>query len=250
LIKVKLINRDYKVYSDFIEKSIHNFSNTGVVIKDSRNVIKTYESDKLVLNIKSFKIPNIFNAFIYNKIRSGKAERSYIFAQKLLKLGIDTPKPIAYFEFKTSLFFKNSYYVSEQINYDFSIRDVINDSNFTDRIKILKLFSSFTYKLHENNINYLDHSPGNTLIKVDKGHYKFYLIDLNRMRFETMSLKKRMHNFRRMWLSKKMVRIMATQYAILYNMPFAKVHNLMLSYSKEFQGKANKRKLRRARRKK
>jgi hypothetical protein len=43
---------------------------------------------------------------------------------------------------------------------------------------------------------------------------------------------------------------MATQYAILYNMPIAKVHNLMLSYSKEFQGKANKRKLRRARRKK
>ena len=42
---------------------------------------------------------------------------------------------------------------------------------------------------------------------------------------------------------------MATQYALLYNAPFDKVHDLMLSYSKEFQGKANKRKLRKARRK-
>ena len=117
---------------------------------------------------------------------------------------------------------------------------------YPNRDEILTQFASFTFKLHENNINFLDHSPGNTLIKISENNtYDFYLIDLNRMRFETMSLKKRMHNFRRMWLSKKMVRIMATQYAILYNVPFAKVHDLMLSYSKEFQGKANKRKLRR-----
>ena len=234
MIKVKLINRDYKVYSDFIEKSIHNFSNSGVVIKDSRNVIKTYESDKLVLNIKSFKIPNIFNAFIYNKIRSGKAERSYRFAQKLLKLGINTPKPIAYFEFKTSLFFKNSYYVSEQINYDFSIRDVINDSNFTDRIKILKLFSSFTFKLHENNINYLDHSPGNTLIKANKGDYKFYLIDLNRMQFKKMSFKDRMKNFNRLTKDSLVIKIFSEQYASLYGLKFEAVYEKMLHYSDKF----------------
>lgn len=234
MIKVKLINRDYKVYSDFIEKSIHNFSNSGVVIKDSRNVIKTYESDKLVLNIKSFKIPNIFNAFIYNKIRSGKAERSYRFAQKLLNLGINTPKPIAYFEFKTSLFFKNSYYVSEQINYDFSIRDVINDSNFTDRIKILKLFSSFTFKLHENNINYLDHSPGNTLIKANKGDYKFYLIDLNRMQFKKMSFKDRMKNFNRLTKDSLVIKIFSEQYASLYGLKFEAVYEKMLHYSDKF----------------
>jgi hypothetical protein len=69
---------------------------------------------------------------------------------------------------------KNSYYVSKNIEYNFSIREVIKDLNFKNRENILKLFSVFTFKLHENNINYLDHSPGNTLIKVNENNYKFY----------------------------------------------------------------------------
>ena len=104
LIKVKLINTDYNIYSDVIENFIKNFTKSGVVIKDSRNVIKSFESDKIRYNIKSFKIPNIFNAIVYNKLRSSKAERSYSYAQKLLSIGINTPEPIAYFEFKTKLF--------------------------------------------------------------------------------------------------------------------------------------------------
>jgi len=74
LIKVKLINTDYNSRSDIIENFIKNFDTSGVVIKDSRNVIKSFESDKVTYNIKSFKIPNIFNAIIYNKLRSSKAE--------------------------------------------------------------------------------------------------------------------------------------------------------------------------------
>ena len=136
------------------------------------------------------------------------------------------------------------------MEYDIDFRVLNHTPLYPNRDEILTQFASFTFKLHENNINFLDHSPGNTLIKISENNtYDFYLIDLNRMRFETMSLKKRMHNFRRMWLSKKMVRIMAAQYAILYNVPFTKVHELMLSYSKGFQGKANKRKLRKAKRK-
>ena len=119
MIKVKLINTDYNSRSDIIENFIKNFDSSGVVIKDSRNVIKSFESDKVTYNIKSFKIPNIFNAIIYNKLRSSKAERSYRYAQKLLSIGINTPDPIAYFEFKTRLFLKNSYYVSKNIEYNF-----------------------------------------------------------------------------------------------------------------------------------
>ncbi|RZO97456.1 MAG: Kdo domain containing protein, partial [Flavobacteriales bacterium] len=110
MIKVKLINTDYNSSSDVIENFIKNFDSSGLIIKDSRNVIKSFESDKFIYNIKSFKIPNIFNAIIYNKFRTTKAERSYRYAQKLLSIGINTPEPIAYFEFKTRFFLKNSYY--------------------------------------------------------------------------------------------------------------------------------------------
>ena len=234
MIKVKLINTDYKIYSEAIENFINNFSKSGHIIKDSRNVIKSYELDKVTFNIKSFKVPNIFNAFIYNKIRPSKAERSYKFAQKLLKLGINTPYPIAYFEFKNSFFLKSSYYVSKQLDYDFTIREVIEDCNFKNRTQLLKMFSRFTYKLHENNINYLDHSPGNTLIKVNGEEYAFYLIDLNRMQFNEMSFEDRMQNFNRLTKDSTVIEIFSREYAILFNQNFDLVFNKMLSYSERF----------------
>jgi len=234
LIKVKLINTDYNSSSDVIENFINNFTNSGLIIKDSRNVIKSFESDKFIYNIKSFKIPNIFNAIIYNKFRTTKAERSYRYAQKLLSIGINTPEPIAYFEFKTRFFLKNSYYVSKNINYNFSIREVIKDSTFKNRKKILKLFTEFTYKLHENNINYLDHSPGNTLIKVHKNDYKFYLIDLNRMEFKKMSFNDRMKNFNRLTNDSNVLKILSEQYASLYNVDINVVYKKMSFFSNKF----------------
>jgi hypothetical protein len=237
------------------EKAIANFladfEQTGEYLtKGDRNVIKKATIDGVTLTIKKFKTPNFFQALVYRYLRESKAKRSFEYAIQLIEFGINTPFPVAYAEhFRSGL--KESYYISEFVDYDLDFRVLNHSPLYPNRDEILTQFASFTFKLHQKNINFLDHSPGNTLIKISENNtYDFYLIDLNRMRFETMSLKKRMHNFRRMWLSKKMVRIMATQYAILYNMPFTKVHDLMLSYSKEFQGKANKRKLRRARRKK
>jgi len=234
LIKVKLINTDYTIYSDVIENLINNFSKSGDIIKDSRNVIKSYDSDTVTFNIKSFKIPNLFNAFVYNKFRASKAERSYKFAQKLLNLGIKTPDPIAYFEFKTRFFLRNSFYVSKQLDYDFTIREVIKNDNFKDRIQILKMFSRFTYKLHENNINYLDHSPGNTLIKFNNNDYEFYLIDLNRMQFKKMSFDDRMQNFNRLTKDPNVIEIFSREYAALFDQNFDFVYDKMLSYSEQF----------------
>ncbi len=92
----------------------------------------------------------------------------------------------------------------------------------------------------------MDHSPGNTLI-MDHGNdnYEFYLIDLNRMRFEPMDFNARMHNFRRLWLSKTMMKVMAEEYAELYNKPVDGTYALMLKYSRGFQKKINSKKLRR-----
>jgi len=236
-----------KAIADFLADFEHT---SEYLTKGDRNVIKKATIDGVTLTIKKFKTPNFFQALVYRYLRESKAKRSFEHAIQLIEFGINTPFPVAYAEhFRGGL--KESYYISDFVDYDLDFRVLNHSPLYPNRDEILTQFASFTFKLHQNNINFLDHSPGNTLIKISENNtYDFYLIDLNRMRFETMSLKKRMHNFRRMWLSKKMVRIMATQYAILYNIPFTKVHDLMLSYSKEFQGKANKRKLRRARRKK
>lgn len=95
----------------------------------------------------------------------------------------------------------------------------------------------------------MDHSPGNTLVVKNENYYDFYLIDLNRMRFETMSFNKRMHNFRRLWLSKAMIKIMAKKYAELYSKSYSDTHSLMLKHSRDFQRKVDSKKLRRSGRK-
>lgn len=241
-----VINPKYSHLAEKLKEVLHNFSTKGeYVTKGERNVIKMVQLEGTSFNIKKFKTPNVFQSLVYEFIRKSKAKRSFEYASKLIDFGINTPFPVAYLEvFSGGL--KESFYVSEHIDYDFDFRELIHNPRFEKRNEILRQFTQFTFKLHENGINFLDHSPGNTLIvEQRKDTYEFYLIDLNRMRFEPMDFEKRMHNFRRLWLSKTMVKIMAQEYAGLYGKSFEETHALMLKHSRGFQKKVNSKKLRR-----
>jgi hypothetical protein len=233
-----------------LEGIINDFETSGeAVTNGQRNVIKSFKIDDLKLNVKSFKQPNAINSFIYKYVRPSKAKRSFEYANTLIECGVLTPFPIAYVENSSFLGLKSSYYISEHIDYDFEFRELIHKPQFPEREEILNQFAAFTFNLHENNINFLDHSPGNTLIVKSETGYKFYLIDLNRMRFETMTFDKRMHNFRRLWLSKTMIRIISEAYATLYDKSYQDTYNLMLKHSRAFQLKINRKKLRKSGRK-
>ena len=203
-----------------------------------RNVVKTTSFKDGIVNIKSFKIPNLFNKIVYRFFRKSKAQRSFEYANKLLTLGINTPKPFAYFEYTNSLFFGKSFYVSKQLKYDFSIREIIDNEQFEDAENIIRQFTRFTFKLHEKGINFLDHSPGNTLIIKEGDTYHFYLIDLNRMKFQKMNFNKRMKNFAKLSSKKFMNGIIANEYAKLYPAKSEEeiLINLML-YSDRFKNK-------------
>lgn len=225
---------------------LHHFTENGeYVTKGGRNEIKNVNIEGISLNIKKFKTPIVFQSLVYQFLRQGKAKRSFEYASKLIELNIKTPFPVGYLEmFSGGL--KESFYVSEQVNYDFDFRELIHNPEFKKRNEVLRQFVHFTFKLHENGVNFLDHSPGNTLI-MDNGNnnYEFYLIDLNRMRFEDMTFEKRMRNFRRLWLSKTMVKVMAAEYAQLYGKRYEETYVLMLKYSRMFQKKIINKKLRR-----
>ncbi|MCG2420254.1 lipopolysaccharide kinase InaA family protein [Aequorivita sp. F47161] len=245
-----IIHPEYSQIATKLHDALTRFSEIGeYVTKGERNVIKRVEIDGFSLNIKKFKTPNAIQSFVYQFIRKSKAKRSYEYALKLIDFGIKTPFPVAYFEsFDAGL--KESFYVSAHVNYDFDFRVLIHKPKFKNRTEILKQFTQFTFRLHENGVNFLDHSPGNTLI-IDNGDntYDFYLIDLNRMRFEDMTFENRMHNFRRLWLSKTMIKIMAEEYAKCYGKSFEETHAMMLKYSRSFQKAKNSKKLRKRRRK-
>ena len=91
-------------FKEEVAKMIHNFNGIegGVGI---RNVIKIISIDAIDLNIKAFKIPNLINQFAYRFIRKSKAQRSFEYANKLIDLQVGTPKPIAYFEYRTCLLY-------------------------------------------------------------------------------------------------------------------------------------------------
>ncbi len=246
--QVVYFHPDYKSKDSQILGFITHFSEEGnEVFQGDRNIIKSFELEGNKINIKSFKKPNPFNGFVYKFIRKSKAKRSFEYAVKLLKADILTPFPIAYIEEFSPLGLEKSYYLSQHIDYDLDFRDLIHEPKFPDRANILQQFTEFTFKLHENKINFFDHSPGNTLIvKKPDNQYDFYLIDLNRMAFEPMSFDKRMHNFRRLWLSKTMIKIMSDTYAKLYHKGYYETYELMLKHSREFQRKIDKKKMRRA----
>ncbi|HAJ81496.1 MAG TPA: Kdo domain containing protein, partial [Zunongwangia profunda] len=102
---------------------------------------------------------------------------------------------------------------------------------------VLRAFTRFTYDLHEKNIEFLDHSPGNTLIQIDGEGFQFFLVDLNRMNFKRLDFKQRMKNFSRLTPNKEMIQIMANEYSQLTAWNENEVFETMWGYTQEFQEK-------------
>ncbi|MFN3757413.1 MAG: lipopolysaccharide kinase InaA family protein [Flavobacterium sp.] len=221
-----------------LKSIVLNFENTGEVFGDGkRNTIKVIDWDNKKINIKSFKKPHLLNAIVYRFFRKSKARRSFEHAVKLLQLDIGTPTPYAYME-NYSWFggLSNSYYVSQHLECDFTIREVLKSEDFPDGHKILKKFTQFTHQLHESGVLFLDHSPGNTLVKKSaSGKYSFYIVDLNRMQFKTLTFEERIRNFSRLTSDKVMIEKLSIFYAPLLNESTEKVFELMWKYTQEFQ---------------
>ncbi|XMO86962.1 lipopolysaccharide kinase InaA family protein [Algibacter sp. AS12] len=237
-MKNSVIHDHFKPYKTQIDNFIFNFDNEGEDFgNQQRNSLKLFTLNDRLVNIKSFRIPNIVNQIAYKFFRKSKAERSFEYAKKLTELNIGTPQPIAYYEFKTPFLFKKSYYISEHLNYDITYRELTTDFNYPDHETILREFTRFTYKLHENGINFLDHSPGNTLIKKVDGKYLFYLVDLNRMEFKAMNFETRIKNFARLTVHKSMVEVMSDEYVKCSGEDYNKVFNLMWHETEDFQAR-------------
>ena len=109
--------------------------------------------------------------------------------------------------------------------------------DYPNHEEILRAFTRFTFKLHEKGINFLDHSPGNTLIKKSSEGYEFFLVDLNRMKFGTMSCEERMKNFSRLTKFKSMVEVMSDEYAKVSEKSFEEVFTQMWKATQDFQNK-------------
>lgn len=242
--ETKVISPDYIDKTSAIDALINNFETSAKPLRNKgRNSLKLFELDGLIINVKSFRVPNIINQIAYRFLRMSKAQRSFEYANKLTDLNIGTPQPIAYYEYKTTFFFNKSYYISIQQDCDLTYRELTKDAHYPDHENILRAFTRFTYNLHENKVNFLDHSPGNTLIKKVDGEYEFYLVDLNRMSFESMSFEKRIKNFAKLSTCKHMIAVMSDEYAKCTGEDSKVVESLLLQFTQAFQNRYQNRRI-------
>lgn len=239
---VKEIHVDFEDKAEHIDAIINNFDAQGVPFgNQDRNALKLFELGNATVNVKSFRVPNLVNKIAYRFFRKSKAQRSFEYAKTLTKLGIGTPQPIAYYQYLKPLSFYKSYYISLQQDCDLTYRELTKDLEYPDHEEILRAFTRFTFDLHEKGVNFLDHSPGNTLIKKEGDVYKFYLVDLNRMEFESLNFEDRIKNFAKLTTHKSMIEVMSDEYSKCIDEDYDTVFNLMWQYTQEFQERYHRR---------
>ncbi|MFL2754504.1 MAG: lipopolysaccharide kinase InaA family protein [Gammaproteobacteria bacterium] len=191
------------------EKFFEENQNT---IQNNRNIIKKLRLGEIETVTKSFKKPNFMQGMIYKFFRKTKAKRSFEHSLLLNQKGIKTPEPLCYIEVFDRFRLLQSYYISRQINYDFTLEFAAH-KEAKDYKNILKSFIDFTYNLHKKNIMHLDYVVGNICVKkIDKG-YDFFLVDLNRLYKGLVTSKTGVKNLKRISRDPEIIKILAEEYA-------------------------------------
>ena len=240
-----LIHNKFKDLQERIVFLIDHFLIEGkILVNGQRNIIKLFEFEEITLSIKSFKKPNLINKIVYRYFRKSKARRSFEFASKLMEMQIGTPQPVAFFENYDFVGLKESYYACEHLENVFEFREIVQNEAFENRDFIIRKFTQFTFEMHEKGIEFLDHSPGNTLIhKNADGSYSFFLVDLNRMKFhETIDFKTRMKNLSKITHKKDMIEVMSNEYAKLSNGDETTIFETMWGLTADFQYRFHRKK--------
>ena len=221
-------------------KDIKNcFYSSNDSIHKARNEIKIIDFDGESLVVKSFKIPNIINKIVYTVFKDSKAKKSY---ENSIKIKDFVPKPIGYIEFRKFCLINESYFVSENFKYDFTIREPLTGKEFPKKDVLFKAFAEFTYKLHEDGIFHLDYSPGNILIKEENDGYIFKIVDINRMEFKPLSLDERLKNFSKLWAKDEDLKTIIKEYCKLIHSDEESCVKIALKQSQAHKDRKNAKK--------
>ncbi|WP_373763407.1 lipopolysaccharide kinase InaA family protein [Porphyromonas loveana] len=184
------------------------------ILYAARNKLYTVSSSRGNLVVKSFRIPIILQRIVYTFLRPSKALRSYRNAIRLQSCGIGTPTPLGYAIERKDGLLRRSYYVCESIATGRDIRLAMQGLEEDDTL--LRALAAFIARMHQAGIHHIDLSPGNVLYEQnDEGEYRFYLIDLNRMRFYDCPItgQRAYDNFARLSLCSAVSQQLAEYYA-------------------------------------
>ncbi|GAA6256188.1 hypothetical protein F070042J6_20400 [Bacteroides sp. f07] len=200
-----LINPAYERFRPFVEQLSRPlfFARHGKTLHDGRNVVKLFEVDGVRLAVKSYVRLSACNRMLYGTLRKSKAMRAYLYADRLRRLGIDTPEEVAVVEIRRRGMMRQCYFVSLYTDYE-SIRPATELFMQREEAKsVLDGVAGFLVRLHWAGVEHKDLNVGNILYKKESGSrgggYGFQVIDTNRMSFrKRLSMRRRLRNMRRL----------------------------------------------------
>ncbi len=218
MIKIKLLNPRYANLKDFILALPDRMDFEGeYVYGGKRNLIKRFTApDGESLIVKRFHRPRFVNKLVYSwGIRKPKGVRAFTYASILREHGVETPEPIAYIEDRECGMLRESWLITPEIPYRHLLYEM-GDAEPETYEPMAKALAAFTAQMHEKGVMHKDYSPGNILWDTDaNGKTCFSIVDINRMYFGPVDMKRGCANFARLWGPKRFIELLATEYARL-----------------------------------
>lgn len=177
-----VINNNYEDFREEFHRIIRGDYTPEKVFCNSRNTVELVDIGGKKLVLKKYRKPGLFNGLIYTFFRKTKARRAYEYAEILRAEGIDTPCPVAYFEKSTAGIFREGYFIAEYLDMP-DLQKPFYSGGFSpeERTLVANDLAAFTLMLHEKGIVPLDYNMTNIMYAKEGCHYRFALIDINRM---------------------------------------------------------------------
>ncbi len=189
------------------EKEVGHYTawEEGSIIHAKRNTLRNHNG----FISKQFATPPLWRGIIYGWFLRSKAQRSYEYAKRIEGL---TPHPVAYREIRYCGILRQSWYVCQESECQYTFNDLIHNQSFPNRQHILQSIGRFTAELYQRGIYHQDYSGGNILFNKDGS--KIEIIDLNRIKFyREMPFSKGLQLFERLNIDKDALMTMGSAFA-------------------------------------
>ena len=238
------LNENYLNFKKILLNIKSLFLQNTKTIHLARNELKIIELEGISTVVKAFRVPNFLNQFVYAYLRKSKAYKAFHNASRLQKLGVNTPEAIGYIEFFRMGLLKESFFISSEFSYEFTIAHIRDDQPLYKE-KVLEDFAEFSYFVHSKGVWHSDYSGGNILIKKEGEKYIFSLVDINRMKFISINEYEGLENFNKLWFNEEDLKTIAKKYAQIANLDEERAIKEILFHDKKLKDKVLlKRKLR------
>lgn len=179
-----VVHPKYQWASEFIASLPGRFSSEGETLYQGRNQVKRFIWEGHTFIVKRYKRPKLIQRLAYTFWRKSKAERAYLFAGKLLSLGVDTPEGIAYMEEKEGGLFATGYFVSTCCTDRPVFPELVPVADFDKQLA--SRLAAFFAGLHAKGILHGDLNLNNILYRSNPdGTCHFSVIDTNRSMFKS-----------------------------------------------------------------